>query len=107
MPIARRKCRTKANKFIACEQQNGKYWTVFECIEEYESMNECFLRELDIAADKIRRDMSRHPEWWWREFYDENGEIGEQAEWKDEWWGELLFKKASNKFYSYFERSTG
>jgi len=27
--------------------------------------------------DKLRRDLSRHPEWWWRVLYDENGEIGE------------------------------
>jgi len=26
--------------------------------------------------DKLRRDTSRHPDWWWRSFYDENGEIG-------------------------------
>ena len=26
--------------------------------------------------DKRRRDMKRHPEWWWRCFYDENGEVG-------------------------------
>ena len=39
-------------------------------------MNNCFERELDIAADLIRRDMSRHPEWWWRDLYDEDGEVG-------------------------------
>jgi len=25
--------------------------------------------------------MNRNPEWWWRCFYDENGEIGDQADW--------------------------
>lgn len=36
--------------------------------------------------DKRRRDLKRHEEWWWRELYDEDGEIGEQAEWKGEYW---------------------
>lgn len=42
MPIARRRCRKKATDFIQCERENGKYWTVFECIEQYEMMNTCF-----------------------------------------------------------------
>ena len=25
--------------------------------------------------------MKRNPEWWWRDSYDENGEVGEQAKW--------------------------
>ncbi|EAR88681.1 cytochrome C oxidase biogenesis Cmc1-like protein (macronuclear) [Tetrahymena thermophila SB210] len=106
MPLARRRCRKKAMEFIKCEQQNGKYWTVFECIEEYEKMNECFQRETEIEADRLRRDISRHPEWWWREFYDEDGEIGEQAAWKDEWWGSLLFQKLKNKYFGSSESST-
>ena len=27
--------------------------------------------------DKLRTEMKRHPEWWWRCFYDEDGEIGD------------------------------
>jgi hypothetical protein len=30
--------------------------------------------------DKKRRDIKRNPETWWRELYDENGEIGRQKE---------------------------
>ncbi len=43
--------------------------------------------------DKRRRDMSRHPEWWWRDFYDENGEIGDQYQWDGSWFLLLRFKK--------------
>jgi len=42
--------------------------------------------------DKKRRDMDRNPEWWWQNIYDSNGEIGKQAEWKDELWYEIKFK---------------
>jgi len=28
----------------------------------------------------MRRDTKRHTEWWWLCLYDENGEIGKQAE---------------------------
>ncbi len=31
--------------------------------------------------DKRRRDIKTNNEWWWRELYDEDGEIGQQAEW--------------------------
>lgn len=50
--------------------------------------------------DKLRRDMRRHPEWWWRCFYDEDGEIGEQAEWKGEWWVTLKLKEAKKYLFS-------
>lgn len=29
--------------------------------------------------DKRRRDLVRNPEPWWKELYDENGEVGKQA----------------------------
>ena len=32
----------------------------------------------------MRRDTKKHNEWWWLCLYDENGEIGKQAEWKPE-----------------------
>ena len=34
--------------------------------------------------DKLRRDIKRHDEWYWLNIYDENGEIGKQAEWEPE-----------------------
>lgn len=30
--------------------------------------------------------MTINQEWWWRVLYDENGEVGDQAEWVDEYW---------------------
>jgi hypothetical protein len=37
--------------------------------------------------DKKRRDLKRNPEPWWRQFYDEEGEVGRQADLKDEHYG--------------------
>jgi len=36
--------------------------------------------------DKLRRNTTMNNEWWWRLLYDESGEVGEQALWKDEFW---------------------
>lgn len=36
--------------------------------------------------DKLRRNLKINHEWWWRVLYDEDGEVGEQATWKDEYW---------------------
>lgn len=49
-------------------------------------MLECFQRECDVEMDKLRRNMTINQEWWWRILYDENGEVGDQAEWVDEYW---------------------
>lgn len=46
-------------------------------------MNCCYY-EQQVELDKLRRDTKRHTEWWWLCLYDENGEIGKQAEWKPE-----------------------
>ena len=43
-------------------------------------MAECQEREYYIEMDKKRRDMKRNPERWWRELYNEDGEIGRQKE---------------------------
>lgn len=37
--------------------------------------------------------MNRHSEWWWRELYDENGEIGDQLEWDGSWVGTMKIKE--------------
>ena len=42
-------------------------------------MKTCFIQENDVEMDKRRRDVTRNNEWWWTNIYDENGEIGEQA----------------------------
>ena len=30
----------------------------------------------EIEMDKRRRDIVRNHEWWWRDLYDEDGEVG-------------------------------
>lgn len=64
--------------------------------------------------DKRRRDIKRHPEWWWRCFYDENGEIGrnnqscivssilflgEQQEWNGEYWMITKLRNFKNRIH--------
>jgi hypothetical protein len=44
----------------------------------------------------MRRDTSLHAEWYWLNIYDEDGEIGKQAEWEPETkitriWGNMLW----------------
>jgi hypothetical protein len=47
-------------------------------------MLNCFSHECDVEMDKLRRNLKLNPEWWWRVLYDEDGEVGDQAEWKDD-----------------------
>lgn len=49
-------------------------------------MKECLVHEYDVEMDKLRRNMKMNTEWWWKDLYDENGEVGDQAKWKDEYW---------------------
>jgi hypothetical protein len=50
-----------------------------------------------VELDKMRRDTRKHNEWWWLCLYDENGEIGKQAEWMPEenlgkmWINDILY----------------
>lgn len=49
--------------------------------------------------DKRRRDIVKNHEWWWRELYDEDGEIGYQAEFKDESWISKILKQFKQSFF--------
>lgn len=49
-------------------------------------MLSCFKHELEVEMDKLRRNMKLNKEWWWRVLYDEDGEVGDQQEWVDEYW---------------------
>ena len=49
--------------------------------------------------DKRRRDIKRNHEWWWRDLYDEDGEIGYQAEFKDDSWIQKKFYEFKNTFF--------
>ena len=66
--------------YIACTQREGLFWLVFNCQEEFFYVAECQEREYYIEMDKRRRNMKRNPEKWWRELYNEDGEVGRQKE---------------------------
>lgn len=40
-------------------------------------MKECLAHEYEVEMDKLRRNMKMNTEWWWRDLYDENGEVGD------------------------------
>lgn len=44
----------------------------------------CLEREFNVEMDKRRRDIKRNAEPWWRQFYDQDGEVGRQADMKRE-----------------------
>ena len=52
----------------------------------------CSYHEREVELDKMRRDTTRHTEWYWLNIYDEDGEIGKQAGWKPE-------EKLSNMYH--------
>jgi len=92
-PLARRKCYDYVKVLEQCNKDNGKFWTIFNCQEENNAMGSCFNHELKVEMDRRRRDMARHPEWWWRDLYDENGEVGDQEDWDGSWFASMEIKK--------------
>ncbi|CAK91801.1 unnamed protein product (macronuclear) [Paramecium tetraurelia] len=83
---ARRKCHKAVNDLLQCEKDYGSFWAAFDCQAENHDMKECLAHEFDVEMDKLRRNMKMNTEWWWKDLYDENGEVGDQAKWKDEYW---------------------
>ena len=68
----------------------------FNCKNQLTAMLECCHHEQAVELDKMRRDTSLHAEWYWLNIYDEDGEIGKQAEWEPETkitriWGNMLW----------------
>ena len=71
-----------------------------KCKDSYNQFLSCCYHEREVELDKMRRDVSRHNEWYWLNIYDENGEIGKQAIWKPEENMTSLWKQmAYNMFY--------
>jgi len=33
--------------------------------------------EFNVEMDKLRRNMKMNTEWWWKDLFDENGEVGD------------------------------
>ena len=56
----------------------------------------------------MRRDIKKHNEWYWLNLYDENGEIGRQAEWEPETSYPKIFKSfLYNMFYKPVPKKDG
>lgn len=81
--IARRKCWETGKALEECSARQGM-WKLGKCRLEMDSFLACCYHEQQVELDKIRRDTKMHSEWYWLNLYDENGEIGKQAEWEPE-----------------------
>ena len=81
--IARRKCWETGAKYEECCNSGGLFGHR-HCRGEFQEFLNCSYHEREVELDKLRRDMTRHTEWYWRNIYDEDGEIGKQAEWQPE-----------------------
>ena len=104
--ISRRKCYDVVQEFAKCEKENGMIFTTFNCRPQADTMLKCFNFEFEVEMDKRRRDMKRNTEWWWRLYYDENGEVGDQANWKEEVWYILKLREFQDKFHSMFSSNS-
>ena len=68
-----------------------------KCKTQFQEFVNCVHHEKAVEMDKLRRDVTRHTEWWWLNIYDEHGEIGKQAEWQPEpnpikmWFKDLMY----------------
>lgn len=103
--IARRKCYFPVQEFAECEKQNGLIMTSFRCQASAQKMLNCFDFECKVELDKRRRDMERNQEWWWRLYYDENGEVGDQADYKEQPWYTLKYQELTSFISKLKERS--
>lgn len=71
-----------------------------KCKKVYNDFVSCCYHEREVELDKLRRDTSKHNEWYWLNIYDKDGEIGLQAEWRpDDNLGAMWKKMAYNMFY--------
>ena len=93
--IARRKCWETGTAFETCAREGGMFGQR-KCSEQYNAFVNCCYHEREVELDKMRRNTKQHTEWFWLNIYDENGEIGKQAEWKPEenvfgMWKQMLY----------------
>ena len=94
--IARRKCWETGEAFERCSARSGMWRTSWNCRHEFTNFVNCCYHEQQVELDKMRRDTKMHDEWYWLNLYDENGEIGKQAQWEPEAsltgiWGTFLY----------------
>ena len=81
--IARRKCWETGIAYENCCRDGGMFGHK-ACKVQYGKFVNCCYHEQQVELDKIRRDTSRHTEWYWLNIYDETGEIGKQKDWVPE-----------------------
>lgn len=79
MLAARLKCHGAANVYARCSYKYPFKESTM-CKNLLKDMNKCFYQERDIELDKRRRDIVRNNESWWKDIYNEHGEIGLQAD---------------------------
>ena len=93
--LARRKCWETGTELEKCGELNGMY-KMYHCKKQFNALLECCHHEQLVEMDKMRRDTKKHNEWYWLCLYDEDGEIGRQAEWEPEThlpkiWGSFIY----------------
>ena len=93
--IARRKCWETGEALEKCTLDKGMT-KIYFCRTQLDAFLACCYHEQQVEVDKLRRDVKQHSEWYWLNIYDENGEIGRQAEWEPETqltkiWGTFLY----------------
>ncbi len=81
--LARRKCWETGTALEKCSEKNTM-WRMNRCTKEFEALIQCCYHEQQVELDKLRRDTTKHSEWYWLNLYDEDGEIGKQAEFEPE-----------------------
>ena len=81
--LARRKCWETGLIYQECSRKAGMFGQ-YSCNSVYTEFLNCCYHEQQVELDKMRRDVSKHTEWYWLNIYDENGEIGKQAKWQPE-----------------------
>ena len=93
--IARRKCWETGQELERCTLERGMT-KIYFCRPQMDAFLACCYHEQQVELDKLRRDTKMHDEWYWLNLYDEDGEIGKQAEWEPETqlskiWGTFLY----------------
>jgi len=93
--LARRKCWKTGGLLESCMEKESM-WRPGRCRPQFDAFLQCCYHEQQVELDKIRRDTKIHSEWYWLNLYDEDGEIGKQAEWEPETqltkiWSSMLY----------------
>ena len=73
--IARRKCWRTGLQYEECCKDGGMFGHG-ACRNVYNEFVNCCYHEREVEMDKMRRDTTKHTEWYWLNLYDESGEIG-------------------------------